>query len=215
MKSADINKWKEEIKAAKNEQKPIVKDFNELGIEIVSLSQLVNYDIDYKEAIPVLLDWLPRVKTPGVKDNIVRALTTKWAKPDAAPLLIEVFKDQNPEYTLGMKFAVCNALYYTSDESHFDEIVEIALDPKYGLGRAKLASVIRKMKNPDAKKVLVQLLDDEELLVAGQALKELRKKPTFALGAEEKIEKFLNHTESWARKEARLALDKIEKLKNK
>ena len=213
MKTEDINRREEEIKAAKNEEKPIVMEFNKLGIDIVSLSQIINYDIEYKDAIPVLLDWLPLVKTPGVKETIVRALTTKWAKPDAAPLLIELFKDQNPDYTLGMKFAICNALYYTSDESHFDDIVEIALDPNYGHGRAGLASVIRKMKNPDAKKVLIQLLDDENFPVSGQALKELRKKPTLALGAEEKIKKFLNHTESWVRKEARLALEKIERLK--
>ena len=48
--------------------------------------------MNYKGAIPILLAWLPRISDPAVKPGVIRAITVPWAKPMAAPLLIQEFR---------------------------------------------------------------------------------------------------------------------------
>jgi len=61
-------------------------------LNVTSVWDLVNTRAPYPEAIPVLLEWLPRVRHPRIKEGIVRALTVKEARGVAGKLLIDEFK---------------------------------------------------------------------------------------------------------------------------
>lgn len=70
-----------------------------------------------------------------------------------------------------------------------------------------VVAALGNMKNPKAKEILIELLDEDE--VAGYAVMGLGKLK--AKDAKVKIEPFLKHPQEWVRKEARKALAKIER----
>ncbi len=194
------------IIANRRASEPILAELSELGVRIESLSELVNTNVDYQVAIPLLLDWLPRVSNLDVKETLVRALTVKWAKPIAAIPLIEEFQNA-PMSAESFKWAIGNALSVVADDSVFDEIVALVQDKRHGRAREMLAVALGNMKNPKAVEVLIGLLDDEE--VAGHALSALRK--LAPPEAREAIEPFVDHPKTWIRNEAKRALEKIDK----
>jgi len=184
---------------------PIVKQLQENGININALDELVNSNIEYRSAIPLLIDWLDRTENIDVKDTLVRALTVKWARPIAAKPLIEEFK-KAPKEAMSYKWAIGNALSVVADDSVFDDIVALVKDKRHGRAREMLAVALANMKNPKAVDVLIELLEDEE--VAGHALSALRK--LAPPEAREAIEPFVNHPKTWVRNEAKRALKKID-----
>jgi hypothetical protein len=44
---------------------------------------------DYERSVPVLLEWLPQIDDPHVKEAIVRSLATRHARGVATPILIQ------------------------------------------------------------------------------------------------------------------------------
>lgn len=157
----------------------------------------------YKRAIQILLHWLPRVEDLRVKEDIVRTLTIKWAKPAAAPTLIEEFLATGRSGSY--KWAVGNALSVVADDIVFDEVVEVVQDKGHGSARQMVVVALGNMSNPNAVQVLLELLEDDEM--AGHALMALGK--LGAMEAYSHIEQFLKHPKSWIRKEAKKALERI------
>jgi HEAT repeat protein len=175
-------------------------------LKIERMSDLYREPIDYRVAIPVLIKWLPLVNDIAVKTELVRALSTKWAKPEAAQPLIEEFR-KAPMEKVSFKWAIGNALSEVADATVFDEVAELVRDKQHGRAREMLAVALANTKAPQAVDILVELLDDEQ--IAGHALMGLRKlAPPEARGA---IERFVDHPKAWVRKEARRALAKIDK----
>jgi len=127
---------------------------------------------DLTAAVPVLVDWLPRAKTPLVKERIVRSLTgEKAATPDAlAPLVDEFRRAGNEEWAL--KWAIGNALSTLADASITNDLVELASDRRHGRSREMLMAALARTKDPQALELLVELVDDDE--VAGHAISALR-----------------------------------------
>lgn len=190
---------------------PVLKDLAHAGIEIEWISELNrrNQEINYREAIPVLLHWLPRIDNVDVKETIVRALTVSWAKPIAAEPLIQEFKKYGDKENSGIKWAIANALEVVGDDSVFAEIVQFVQNKEHGSARQMLALTLGKMKDPRAEEILMQLLGDEE--VEGHAIMALGKLKS--KNAVPEIEKYLNHPRTWIRNEAKKALKRIEKKK--
>jgi hypothetical protein len=190
---------------------PVVADLVNAGFPVESVWDLFNKRLNYRDAIPILLEWLPKISNQGAKEGIVRALSVKWAKPDAAPLLVREFHRIEDPGGSSLGWAIGNALEVVADDAVFDDLVEIVRDPSYGRARQMIAVALGKMKDPRAVDVLLGLLDDED--VTGHAIMALGR-----LGAQEArpaIEGCLSHSKPWVRKEAKKALAKIDKARNR
>ncbi|MGH9247872.1 MAG: hypothetical protein ACRD29_26875, partial [Acidimicrobiales bacterium] len=78
---------------------------------------------DYREAVPILLRWLPRFENPENRELVVRALSVPFARLEALQPLIDEFPRATADgWTFG--WAVGNALSVIADDSVFDQIVD-------------------------------------------------------------------------------------------
>ncbi len=194
------------------EHRSLVEALAEVGVEASNIFGLVNSLKPYPKAIPVLLEFLPRVEDIAIKEGIVRALTVKEASGIAAkPLLLE-FERLNstmPSREASLKWAIGNALSVVATDEVFNDVERLVTDKKHGKAREMLAVALGRMKDRRAVDVLIKLLTDE--MVAGHAIIALGK--LRAKEARAAIVPFLDHPEPWVRKEARRTLDKIDKAR--
>ncbi|MFN8482989.1 MAG: HEAT repeat domain-containing protein [Anaerolineae bacterium] len=186
---------------------PLLAELAQIGFPVQTVGELYQGKLNYKAAIPVLLRWLPNIRNRYVQDDVVRALTVRWARPIAAPVLLRMFDQIDDPTGTGLKWTVANALSVVADDSVFDQIVALATDKTNGQSREMLTVTLGNMKNPYAVDVLISLLSDDE--VAGHALIGLGKLK--AQRARPLIESFLGHPKLWVRKEAQKALGKLDR----
>jgi hypothetical protein len=184
---------------------PLMAELAASGYEIESLDVLAQSKA-FKNAIPILVKWLPEITNPRVKESIARTLSVPWSGPDVVKVLLTEFRTTSDSNNAGLKWAIGNTLEAIVDDESFDEIVELVCDKRHGSGRKMLVAALGKMKNPRAVDVLIGLLDDEE--VVGHALIGLKKLK--AQQARIHIERLINHPKAWVRKEAKQALVKME-----
>lgn len=78
---------------------------------------------DFDAAVPVLVDWLPRVTTRAVKEAVVRSLSVPAARPRAQLPLIEAFERESDPM---VKWAIANALDAIADEKLRPELLRLA-----------------------------------------------------------------------------------------
>ena len=189
------------------EDKLVTAALCRLGMDVTSVFDLMKWKEPYPVAVPVLLEYLPRVQDKGIKEGIVRALTAKEARGKADAALIAEFRAVPASQTtnIGLKWAIANALSVVATDTVFADVVELVSDRQHGKSREMLAVALGNMRTPAAVDVLVELLNDEQ--VAGHALMALGK--LRAHRAASKIEPFLNHSKPWVRKEAVKALAKL------
>ena len=196
------------IAAFREAARPIIEELARLGIEVDFLADLINKPVDYQRAIPLLLEWLPQMEDPDVKEVLVRALTDRrWAKPVAARPLIEEFRKTPVDTQPSLKWAIGNALAEVADASVFEELVELIRDRKHGRGRKMLTLALARTKDPRAVPVLVELLNDEQMVGPAVAGLRLIAPPE----ARADIAPFVDHPMTWIRNEAKRALVKIDK----
>ena len=195
-------------RSEKREDQQVAEELRKAGLHISSVYDLVNVTKSYPKAIPILLQLLPTIKEAAIKEGIVRALTVKEARPMAACILLKEFQ-QIPPAASGhaqiLKWVIGNALSVVANDDVFDDLVRLVYDKRYGKAREMLAVALGNMRNPKAVKVLLDLLEDEE--VAGHAIMALGKLK--AQTARSAIKPFLHHSKAWIRREAKRALTKI------
>lgn len=210
----DLNKILEEkerqrqriIAINRQSSAPVLTDLARAGFSLEWVSDLYSNKLNYKDAIPVLIKWLPQIENLDVKEDIVRALSVQWAKHTAAPkLLVEEFRKCGA-YP-GLLWAIGNALSVVAEDDVLNDIVGLIRDKAYGKAREMLVVALGNMKSPDVKYTLIKLLDDEEL--AGYAIMALGKLK--CKEARPAIERFRTHPKSWVRREAKKALARIDK----
>lgn len=153
----------------------------------------------------LLLEWLPQVEDPYIKETMVRALSVPSAKPFAAPALIEEFRKAAPGQML-LKLAIGNALSVVADDSVCDDIIELALEPKHGKARQLVVLALGNMQDARAAETAMRLLDDE--LVAGHAIMALGRLKTKR--SRSLLKPFLQHRRAWIRREAQKAVQRID-----
>lgn len=196
------------VEVNRRDAAPVVAELRVAGFEVESIADLHNRRMSYRDAVPILLGWLPRIENPAVKEDIVRSLSVKWAKPQAGPLLVDEFRQApDSDQELGLRWAIGNALAEVADDSVFEDVADLASDPAWGRSREMVAVALGNMSDPRAVVVLRGLLNDEQ--VAGYAAMALGK-----LGAAEAradIEPLLEHPTAWVRKKAKQALAKIDR----
>ena len=185
---------------------PVVEALCGAGFVVESVADLFNKKMDYRGAIPILVEWLPRVANPNVKESIVRALSVKWARP-AAPLLMAEFERADDLTGVGLRWAIGNALEVLANDEIADGMIKVATDRRYGRAREMVVVGLGKLKDARVTDVLLGLLADDE--VVGHAVMALGK--LRVVTARSRIERFLDHPKPWVRKEAKKALARIDK----
>ena len=186
---------------------PLRAELAQFGFDVESVADLYNRRMKYEAAVPILLEWFPRIENSAVKESVARALTVRWARPRAAPVMLEELRRLRESEDRGLRFAVANALAEVADDSLFDEVVELVRDRRYSL--ADRGVVVRALANVKGERrraieVLLELLREELAPQAIAALGDLRADETRG-----EIEPFLEHEEAWVRQEAKKALRKL------
>jgi HEAT repeat protein len=185
---------------------PVVAALRSTGLLVDTVADLFNKKMDYQIAIPILVEWLPRVANLDVKQDIVRALSVKWAR-QAAPLLLAEFERADDPTGTGLRWAIGNALEVLASDEIADGMIKVATDRRYGRAREMVVVGLGKLKDPRATDVLLNLLADDE--VVGHAVMALGK--LRARTARSRIQLLLSHSKPWVRKEAKKALASIDK----
>jgi hypothetical protein len=184
---------------------PLLREPAIAGYELETVGELEREWTNYKSAVPILLRWLPMAKYDALREDIVRTLTVRLARPEAAAPLVDAYRTESNEH---VKWAIGNALSVVADDGIFDDIVDLVTARQHGRAREMLCFALGNMKNPRAHDVLMGLLDDDE--VAGHAIRPLGKLKV--LKARSKIETFTSHPKAWIRREAKRALEKIDRV---
>lgn len=182
----------------------VFEDLEAAGYQVSSVAELRNSGFRYREAVPVLLRWLPRVATESEREEIVRALSVPWAQEALGPLIAQFSAEPVPASPQGelVRWAVGNALEVLWDDRHFDELATLARDARLGTARQMLVLGLGKSKRREAVDVLVGLLDDPD--VDGHAVKALGK--LRAPASRSALLGKVNDKRAWVRKEAQRAL---------
>lgn len=179
-------------------EEPIINELSKIGFSISTVMDLLNSKKNYKSAIPILLNWLPKVENPYLKESIVRVLSVPWARGTIAPhLMINEYRKAPNDSSL--KWAIGNAISIIADESILEDIFELINDKSNGNAREMLVVSLGRMKLSQVESLLISLLHDEDLI--GYSLIALRKlKSTNALPIVKSLE---SHPRTWVRNEAK------------
>ncbi|WP_216214391.1 HEAT repeat domain-containing protein [Amycolatopsis aidingensis] len=215
------------------ELRGLIPDFEQTGFTLTDIGELDKLTftrpdeetgeqktrkVDYRAAVPVLLDWLPRVTYFPLAEDIVRVLSYGFAKKQARPVFLELFK--NPPPVQDPKFADeperCRELLRSSlgsglarfaEPAVAEEYIQLALDSSLGRGRSAIVGSLPKTKDERVPEILVSLLGSSDVPVvraATDALRKLRHTP-----ARPHIEKLLDHEDELVRLDAKDALKRM------
>jgi HEAT repeat protein len=202
------------LTAFREEAAPVKEALAAAGIDPTDFGRFVNRPFpgvlepahfDQERAVPVLLDWLPQVRSEYVKESMVRHLRAKAATGIAVEPLVEQFKrSENPSY----KWVVADVLQYICGKNHFHTLTELAGDSRHGEGRAPLVDMMWRVKTEQADRVIMAALGDPA--VPFQAMSALRRRFGNA-AARPHIEPLLSSKHERVRNSAREHLKRIDK----
>jgi hypothetical protein len=190
---------------------PLLKELNDNGFDISDFNELTLNVHKYKDALPILLKWIPRINNPDVAETIVRAVSVPWAKKRAVPTLIEKLETERESGNDSLTWALGNALYAVSDKSYAEELLNIIKDPIYKSARQMIILKIGMMHIKTAEDILISIIDDEE--VRGHTIAALGY--IGSIKAKPYITEYLDHPNKWIQKEAKNALERINKANSK
>jgi hypothetical protein len=187
----------------------LLEDLADAGYPVASVHELRVSGVRYTNAIPALVNHLPRASSSADAEQIVRALSVPWAKPAALkPLIAQFSKPPVPSDPPGelLRWAVGNALWVLWDDAEYDSLLPLILDRRFGKAREMLVLGMAKSRRPEAVSVLLDLLDDPA--VDGHALQALRKMK--APVPRTPIERKLTDWRAWVRKDAQRMLARMD-----
>jgi hypothetical protein len=187
----------------------IAADLAAVGIDVedawdINPAQTPNY----RNAIPVLTQWLSKATEPQNLQSLAHALHHPSAKKLALKPLIDLFTDtaSHPLEDKQWRWSVGDTIGTLWDDRYFDDLSSIVTDRSYGMERQMIVEGMGRSKLPAAVDVLISVLDDPE--VEGHALSALRRLRTER--ARPYFDERLNHEIEWIRKEARVGLARLD-----
>jgi HEAT repeat protein len=185
-----------------NSAAALLRELASAGFEVGTVADLHRGGRTPRAVVPILIAWLPTIENSSVRDDVVRALTDRVARPVAAAPLIAAFRR---EQDASVKWAIGNALSVVADESVSDDLIDLVRDKRHGISRQMIAVALGNTSAARAASVLVDLLGDDE--VAGHAVMGLAKLK--AVEARSALEAMKAHPKPWIRKEVAKALSKL------
>jgi hypothetical protein len=208
-------KREESIAAYERDVAPLKQALRSEGIDITDLGRFVNRPFpgviepsrfDCDGAVPVFLDWLPRIANVGVKETIVRSLKTKGAKRVATEPLIAEFVQADED---SLKWTIGDTLSYVADKSQYELLVPLAADTGHGYGRGMLVEMLWRVKTPRADEVLLASIQQHG--VSFPAMSALRRRLGNA-EARVHIAALVDHPDEAIRVPAREQIKRIDKV---
>lgn len=121
-------------------------------VSVHSISDLINTEDSYPEAIPVLVKHLQRAQHPIMVSSIARALTVKETRgTPAAQVILEklkqtVFSSTQSGDEYQARWALANALTVAADTGMTREISDLARDESFRDVKERLEVTIRNLK---------------------------------------------------------------------
>ena len=195
----------------------LLAELTELGLEVESVGELARRRLKYQVAVPVLLRWLPQVSYLPLAEDIVRTLSVSFAKKAALSEFLKMFR-QPPDVEDPMRPATSelpiehlrwvfgNGLGIFAGPTAADDLLELALDRRFGQARTQIVLNLPKTKDDRAAEALLSLLDDPTVSAfAIEALGKMRHAP-----ARGSIAGMLDHSDKNVRDQARKALKRID-----
>lgn len=175
------------LDASAGGEQPILAQLALAGYQVGSLSDLRDSGLRYRKAVPIMIAALSEVSDPRLQMELVRALSVPWAKPEATGPLIELFRRVDDSTVGSLRWAVGNALDVTWSDAHFDDLVSLARDRSFGRAREMLVLGLGRSKRAEAPDVLIELLEDSAVNGhAVKALRKL-KVPDARVGLEQML----------------------------
>lgn len=200
------DKRRRKVESYRKAARDVLADLAAAGFNVKAIGDLRRAGTPYREAIPVLMRWLPCVQGRSVKEDIVRTLSVPWAV-DAATLLIAEFERADDATGLGFRWTIGNVLEVLANEDIADDLMRLATERRYGRAREMVVLGLGKLNSQRVTGVLLNLLTDDD--VVGHAVKALGS--LHAKAARSHIEALRNHPKPWIRREVVKALAKIDK----
>ena len=146
--------------------------FGEFASRPIPAAGIALSPFDNERAMPILINWLPLVQTPELKEVIARSMTGEpSAMGEGAKALLNEFR-RAPDDEWSLKWAIGNALSTLADPCLADDLIVVLQDPRQGIGRQMLCEALRRTKDPRAPDVLIDLIPDPD--VGGHAIAALR-----------------------------------------
>jgi HEAT repeat protein len=116
----------------------------------------VNTETPYPEALPILLEHLPRPYPERVREGIARALAVPDAK-FAWYVLIRLYRQEQPS---DAKDGLAVALAAAADDEVIDDVIDLVRDGEHGSSRLLLLSALGRSRAPQAQQALQELAAD-------------------------------------------------------
>lgn len=201
------------ISAYRRDAEPVKAALAAVGIDTRDFGRFVSRPLpgvidparfDKTRAMPVLLEWLPRVSNERVRETMVRYLSVRAKDGAVADALIPEFrKPGGAEY----KWVVADTLAFVCGPRHFAELTELAADKSYGHSRSPLVEMQWRIKTEAADRVLLDGIADPD--VTFQAMSALRRRfgnPA----ARQHIQVLVDHANDRVRATAQMQLRRID-----
>ena len=188
-----------------DEDNKTVSELKKVGITIKNIYDLVNTNIPYPEAIPVLKQLLKDgISHVGLKSGILRALAVPEAKGEIGSILINEFY-KTPKDKMTLRWTIGNTMEVVICKDDIDEVIKIVGDKSNGMSRQMFVLALGNIPSEKSEDILIKVLNDEEIAAhALAALGKLKSKK-----AKIKIIELTEHSNSLIKKEAKKALKKI------
>src|SRR5215467_2979850 len=195
--------YAEYIRQTRVAMQPILDDLAKIGYKIDWLSDLRRKK-SWATAIPILLDWLPRIKHRNLELDIIRCLSVPWTGSKATGYFIEKFTkvaELDPQYA----WVIGNALSIVDVTGREKAIISLCRNSRFGSARQMVVIALHRIADPDAENTALDLLDENDVrLHAIIALGKMKSKRALF-----QLEKLLADKNPAIRKEARKAITKI------
>jgi hypothetical protein len=201
------------------EARPLIAALEAAGIDAIDFGTFGRASFttfDFARAVPVLIEWLPRISDPNVKDAMARSLTgQRGARGEGARRLIEEFR--RPEYAEDktLLWAIGNALATLAGPADADAIIEMLRDRRYGIARQMLCDALIRTRDTRQTEILIDLIADDD--VAGHAISALRRISRRGFSQPERVRGQLEATlgrpsaTEFAQRQARAALKTLDR----
>jgi hypothetical protein len=196
----------------------VLKDLAEAGFpDLQSVGDLRRGHADYAGAVPVLLEWIPKVSYLMLSEDIVRTLSVAFAKRLAAPVFLRLFREPpalqdplRPETSEPpaehLRWFIGGGLAVFAGPPLADDLIDLALERRFGEARYQIVEALPKTKDARVVDVLTSLLDDPTIRAAAiGALGKMRYAPARA-----SIEALLSDPHKHVRDQAKKALKRID-----
>jgi hypothetical protein len=203
---ADMREYKQHAQG-------VLADLRAAGFEVEAVQDLRDGEVGDRRAVPILIEWMPKVTLDRVRLDIVHTLGSRWARPKrvVARALLDQFHAMpitDEPKNRNLRFAIGDSLRRVVDESALEEVLAIARDTRHGGERDMVVESLGNMRKAREQvvPVLIELLADWDVrtgaAVALGRLKDPAARPHLERWAAEE-------SDSWRRKDIVRALNKL------